>query len=322
MAWQYTKGLHDIGNGIYAYLQSNGSWGWSNSGLIVTGEDTLLVDTLYDMHLTGEMHETMSRQVPAAKTIQTIVNTHADGDHTNGNGFFPAAKIISSKSTAEEMQHTVPPQVMANMLKKAPPEAYMRKTLGAFHFDGITQRFPTETFEGHTSLSVGAKKIELFHIGPAHTDGDTLVYLPQDRVMFTGDIVFAEAHPVVWAGPVSRWIYACDFILEQDVNVIVPGHGPVTDKSAVATLKQYFVYLFEEAEKRYKAGMNALDAAYEINYEMFSSWKNPERMIPNVAAVYREISQTAEKPVIHETFALMSQWNKKKAEQADATSHR
>ncbi|GCE28179.1 hypothetical protein KDA_36630 [Dictyobacter alpinus] len=312
--WQYTKGLHEIGNGIYAYLQPDGGWGWSNAGLITGDDSNTLVDTLYDLQLTHEMYKTMQQQVTSHLSIGNIINTHSDGDHTNGNQLFPEATIIASKSTAEEMRHAVPPQVMADMLKKAPPQAPIRKRLGAFDFNGISQRFPTETFDREKNIVVGEKQVRLLEVGPAHTLGDTLAYLPKEKVIFTGDIVFAEAHPVVWAGPISNWITACNTILALDIDVVVPGHGPITDLSAVEKLKNYFLYIFDEASKRYQAGMSALDAAYEINYDMFASWKNSERMIPNVMAVYRDLSTTPEPENVHTIFAWMDQWEQRHQE--------
>ncbi len=77
--WQYTKGLHDLGNGSWAYLLPDGSWGWSNAGLVVDGDQTLLVDTLFDLPLTREMLDTMKKSVPAAAKIKTLVNTHVNG---------------------------------------------------------------------------------------------------------------------------------------------------------------------------------------------------------------------------------------------------
>src|SRR6188768_3918059 len=83
--WQYTKGLHDLGGGCHAYLQPDGSWGWSNAGLIVDGDQTLLVDTLFDLRSTAAMLKAMRDAVPATQRIQKLVNTHANGDHTFGN---------------------------------------------------------------------------------------------------------------------------------------------------------------------------------------------------------------------------------------------
>ena len=101
--WHYTKGLHDLGNSVYAYLQPDGSWGWSNAGLITDGEASLLIDTLFDVKLTQEMLDTMRRSVSAASHIDMVVNTHANGDHCYGNQLVSDAQIIASKKTANEI---------------------------------------------------------------------------------------------------------------------------------------------------------------------------------------------------------------------------
>src|SRR5712671_1546659 len=102
--WSYTKGLHDLGNGCYAYLQPDGSWGWSNAGFVTDGGEALLVDTLFDLRLTREMLAAIRKAEPAA-TIGTLVNTHSNGDHTFGNQLVAGAEIIASKACAEEMIH-------------------------------------------------------------------------------------------------------------------------------------------------------------------------------------------------------------------------
>src|SRR5882757_4274428 len=99
----YTQGLQEVGDGLYAYLQPDGGWGWSNAGLIADGEQTLLIDTLFDLALTEEMLRAMRRAVPAAERIDTLVNTHANGDHCYGNQLVAGARIVASERTAEEM---------------------------------------------------------------------------------------------------------------------------------------------------------------------------------------------------------------------------
>ena len=101
--WSYTKGLHDLGNSVYAYLQPDGSSGWSNAGIITDGQASLLVDTLFDLKLTQEMLDTMRRSIPAAAHIGSVVNTHADGDHCFGNQLVADALIIASVRTVQEM---------------------------------------------------------------------------------------------------------------------------------------------------------------------------------------------------------------------------
>jgi glyoxylase-like metal-dependent hydrolase (beta-lactamase superfamily II) len=94
--------LVEIADGVHAYLQ-RGSWGFSNAGLVSSGDASLLVDTLYDLGLTERMLREMRRAVPGAERIRTVVNTHANGDHCWGNQLVTGAEIVSSRAAAEEM---------------------------------------------------------------------------------------------------------------------------------------------------------------------------------------------------------------------------
>ena len=308
--WQYTKGLHELGNSVYAYLQPNGTWGWSNAGLITDGEASLLVDTLFDLRLTGEMLETMRRSVRAASHIDMVVNTHANGDHCYGNQLVADAQIIASQKTADEMVEGLQAAQMAALVKQAPAlgqiGAYILHAFGPFNFDNITLTPPSKTFEGQTTLQVGGKTVQLIEVGPAHTRGDTLAYLPAERVVFTGDILFIGGHPIIWAGPTSNWLRACDRILAMDVETIVPGHGPITDKKGVAEVKGYLQYVYDEARKRYDAGMPAFAAAKDIPMDRYAAWSDGERIVVNVATIYRELSGDQSPPDMVSLFAQMA----------------
>jgi cyclase len=289
----YVKGLQEVGDGVYAYLQPDGSWGWSNAGLVADGEGTLLIDTLFDLALTEEMLRAMRDAVPAAARIDTLVNTHANGDHCYGNQLLGDARIVASERTAAEMTE-LPPAAMAALVEQAPGMgelgAFFLDCFGAFDFAGIELALPGETFSGELEMRVGDRELRLIEVGPAHTRGDTLVYAPAERVLFSGDILFAQAHPIAWAGPVSNWIDACDRILAMDVGVIVPGHGPLAGLDAVRELKAYFEYLYAEARVRYAEGMTALQAARSISLERWADWGEPERLVVNIANIYRELS--------------------------------
>ncbi len=305
--WAYTRGLHDLGNSVYAYLQPDGSWGWSNAGLVTDGETALLIDTLYDLRLTQEMLDTMRRAVPAAASIDMVVNTHANGDHCYGNQLVADAEIIASARAAKEMLD-VPPEQFAMLLKMAPQlgqlGAFLTRSFGAFDFEHITLTLPKRTFEGRLDLKVGDKEAHLLEVGPAHTRGDTMVYIPADRVIFTGDILFIGGHPIMWAGPIDNWIKACDLILSLDVETIVPGHGPITDKAGVAEVKGYLEYVFAETRKRYEAGMPAFEAAKDISLEPYAAWSDGERIAVTVASIYRELSGDTTAP---DTAGLLRQ---------------
>jgi glyoxylase-like metal-dependent hydrolase (beta-lactamase superfamily II) len=162
----------------------------------------------------------------------------------------------------------------------------MSRIFAPFSFEGITSSPPTTTFSGHLELQVGDRPVTLLEVGPAHTGGDVIVHLPDSGVVFTGDILFHRAHPIVWAGPVSNWIAACDRILELRPTVVVPGHGPLATPSAIVDLKAYFEHLSAEAEARYVQGMSALDAAKDIDLSDYADWGEPERVVANIHALY------------------------------------
>lgn len=309
MSKTLTEGLHDLGNGAYAWLAASNSWGWSNAGLIVDGEESLLVDTLYDLELTGHMLSRMRAAEPRAGDIGTLVNTHANGDHCHGNELVSGAEIIASTASAQEMAE-LPPEAMAAIVAAAGDMGevgrYFLHCFGQFRFDGIRHTPPTRTFDKQLDLTVGDKPVHLIEVGPAHTRGDVLVHSPTDRTVFTGDILFIEGTPVMWEGPVANWIKACRLIEAMDVDHIVPGHGPVTDRHGVASVRQYLEYVRDQARLRYDAGMDALEAARDIELAEFSAWSDPERIAVNVDSLYREFSGAGQATDIFELFRRMA----------------
>ena len=312
--WTYQKGLHDIGNGLFAYLQPDGGWGWSNAGLIVDGEQSLLVDTLFDMKLTAEMLASMRDAAGVdGPDINTIVNTHANGDHTHGNGCCPKAEIVASEASAREMTE-ISAAMLSQIMSAAPgmgdTGAYLSEIFGQFDFAGVQERLPTRTFSGTLDLQVGDKPVKLIEVGPAHTAGDVLVHLPHDRAVFTGDILFIEGTPIMWAGPVSNWIAACETIMAMDVDVIVPGHGPITDKDGVRRVSEYLCYIDQEARKRFDAGMDLREAVQDIALGEYASWGDAERIAVNVDTLYREYRGAGDPTPVTELFGLMAQVRK------------
>jgi hypothetical protein len=95
---------------------------------------------------------------------------------------------------------------------------------------------------------------------------------------------------VIWEGPVDNWINACDYILDLDVDIIVPGHGPIADKTAVREMKAYLEFVKSEARNHFDNGVPFQEAARRISLDRFSTWLDPERIIINVASLYREFS--------------------------------
>jgi len=125
--------------------------------------------------------------------------------------------------------------------------------------------------------------------------------------VYTGDILFIEGTPIAWAGPVSNWIKACDRILALDADVVVPGHGPITDKAGVKRMQDYLVYVDQEARKRQAAGMSSWAAAQDIALDSFAGWEDAERLAVTVDTIFREINDDHSRRDVLDLFRRMAQ---------------
>jgi glyoxylase-like metal-dependent hydrolase (beta-lactamase superfamily II) len=311
----YDLGVRDVGNGAYAYLQPDGGWGLSNAGLVTDSGEALLVDTMFDGPHTQAMLDAF-RRASTAK-IGALVNTHQNGDHWFGNALVEGAEIIATERAASAMAHETP-ALLDGFMKAAPSLGltgeYVVHCFGRFDFAHPAHKLPDTTFSGKLTKRVGAKSVELIEVGPAHTGGDAIVWVPADRTVFTGDILFIGGHPIVWAGPIGNWIAACEMIAALRAETIVPGHGPLTDATGVEHVRRYLVYVRDEARKRYDAGLGAFEAARSIALDDFSGWGDAERIAVNVATAYREFGDTNAPSDAATLFGWMAQlWKDKRA---------
>ncbi len=313
---EFSKGWHDLGSGHFAYLQPSGTWGYSNAGLVTDGDQAMLIDTLFDERLTAEMLAGVPdvAGIPA-DAIGTLVNTHANGDHTYGNRLVRNARVIASAAAAHEMAVEDAPEHLAAIMTQTDQLGelglFLQAIFGKFDIAGVRQRLPDETFSGSKRLKVGDKEVELIEVGPAHTAGDTLIYVPKDRTVYTGDILFIDGTPIMWAGPVGNWLAACDRILAMDVETIVPGHGPLTDKAGVRTMRGYLSFLDSETRARYATGMGSWEIAQDIALAEFGKWNDAERIAVTVDTIVREIDGETAPRNVAELFTRMTALDKK-----------
>jgi glyoxylase-like metal-dependent hydrolase (beta-lactamase superfamily II) len=324
--WAFTRGVHDIGNGLYGYVQPDGTWGWSNAGLIVSDGETLLVDTLMSVPLTREMLDQFKAKVPEAAHIGRLVNTHANPDHFFGNGLVADAEIIGTNEAKAEMAAFDPlklANLKENYAQMGDSGAFLYETMGRkFDFSGVDKvTLPNRTFDGRLNLTVGSKPIELVDLGPAHTNSDTIVRIPDDRVVFTGDLLFNEGHPIMWAGPVENWIDACRYIIDLDPEVVVPGHGPITDVGAVRRMQGYFEYVRDEARKRFDAGLDFNEAARDIDMSRYGGWTDPERIVANVFSLYSQWGAAFTPEQHRDLFGAMGRYRKEMAARTEVCAH-
>jgi len=273
---------------VYACLQPERGLGWSNSGFVARGGG-LVVDTFWDLPRTRAMLDLYADVHPAAP--RRLVNTHHNGDHTWGNQLLEGAEIIGHRLCAEAMKKDVAPEMLQQMARMVPPLPgleRMAKALGDYDFSGVRITPPTTLFEKRFDIDLGDTRAEVLYVGPAHTIGDSIVHLPDSRVVFAGDVLFYRCTPVGWEGSYAGWFAALDRIVDLEPEVVVPGHGPLTDVAGVRGLKAYFEYVLAESKRFYEQGVSEFDAARRIDLGPYADWTEPERLIFNVRRAYRE----------------------------------
>lgn len=318
---KYAEGLYDLGNRLYAWLVPNGSWGESNAGLIVGDGESLLVDTLWDIKYTRAMLDAV-RPLTDSAPLRYVVNTHADGDHWWGNQLVSHAEIITSQASYDEML-VLKPQSMITLGRVGKLLSalglfgadkvghWFQNMVAPYDFQEVTPTPATRTFEGQLTLDVGGQQVQLLEAGPAHTHGELMVYVPDAKALYSGDILFIGSTPVIWAGPVENWIAALDRILDMEVEVIIPGHGPVTDKEGVRMVKAYWEHTVAQVRQCYAAGTSAEEAAYQIvlsgDYaqQPFADWNSPERMMTNTHTIYRHLGGRTDHPKVPELLNIL-----------------
>jgi glyoxylase-like metal-dependent hydrolase (beta-lactamase superfamily II) len=308
----YRKGLHQVADGVWAWLAPDGGWGLSNAGLIAGDGATLLVDTLFDLPMTREMLAAMD-PVIARNPLRFAVNTHANGDHCFGNSLLPAATVIHAGPHFDEELHEVPPAALAQLMSAELGPVlgpYLRRNFGRYEFADIPVRGADVIVAEPAGLDVGGRSVEILPLGPAHTRGDVVVWVPQTRTLFAGDLLFIGGTPMLWAGPIANWVAACDRMLALEPVTVVPGHGPVTGPAGIRQVRDYLTFIDGYARDRHAAGMTWREAAATIDLGRYAAWGESERTVANLYGAYRAIDPATEEITLPALLTAMAGWDR------------
>src|SRR5215211_885970 len=257
--------LEEVGNGIWAYVQLDGSWGLNNAAVLAGSEGVTLVDTCFTERRTRDLLEAVDRlgQGP----VRTLVNTHHHGDHTHGNWLVPGATVLGHERCREE--------VLAS------------GTISETVFPGVDWgdlrvRAPFVTFTSRLTVWVDGLRVDLEFVGPAHTTNDVVAWVPERRLLFAGDLVFNGGTPFVVMGSVAGALAALERLEDLGAETIVPGHGPVCGPEALASQRAYLRMVSALADEAAAAGVEPLEAARDADLGEFAGWHDPERLVGNL----------------------------------------
>lgn len=269
--------LREVADGVYAYVQHDGSWWINTTGFVVGIDDVVAVDSCATEVRARRLREAIAEVTPAP--VRRLVNTHHHGDHTFGNWLVPPQTPIIGHVTCRE-------DVLAAGLVAA-------HVLTGPDYGHLEVRPPDVTFSDAMTLHLGDRPAELIHVGPAHTRSDVLVWLPQERVLFAGDLVFAGGQPFLVEGSLAGYPPALARIRELEPEILVPGHGPVRRGDQIPAvlddLAEYAAFVDAVAREHHAAGRTPMEAAVAEKDNRFAGWQESERLVGNLHRAYNEL---------------------------------
>jgi cyclase len=265
----------EVADGVFAYVQPPGGWWVNNAGFVRGPTQVFAVDSCSTERRTRAFIETIEQTTGMLPL--SLVNTHHHGDHTNGNCLFAKTAILGHERCRQGMLET----------GIARPEGVFEPC----DWGDLFLAPPFVTFDERLDVYVDDLLVELRHFGTAaHTTNDVVAWIPERRVLYSGDLVFNGSTPFVLMGSVSGSLMALDMILEYEAEVIVPGHGEVCTNEALDVVGEYLRFLQTTAEEAKKAGLSPLEAAREADLHTlgFDHLGEPERLVGNLHRAYAE----------------------------------
>jgi len=265
--------LEELGDGVYAYLQLDGGWCLNNSGIIVGSDSTTVVDTAATMRRATLLRDTVTRL--SARPVTTLVNTHHHGDHCFGNCVFgPETSIVAHDLARAEL---------------AAGGLALQKMWPDVEWGEVRLRLPDVTFPQQITVHQGGHRIELIHVGPAHTTNDIVAWLPGSRVLFAGDVVMNGVAPFTLMGSVQGTLAAIERLRALEPDSIVPGHGPVGGPELLDHNARYLRWIQRLAVAGKAAGLTPLEAARRADFGEFGGLLDSERVVGNLVRAYAEV---------------------------------
>ncbi|MPQ97202.1 MBL fold metallo-hydrolase [Modestobacter sp. I12A-02628] len=263
----------EVADGVHAYVQDPGGWCVSNAGIVTGDQGAVVIDTLATRSRAEALRAAVDRVSAGPRRV--LVNTHHHGDHVFGNDVFePTAVVVAHENAVDELVET------GLALTALWPEV-------AWGDPRLV--LPTITFDDRIALRIGERRLELIHVGPAHTSNDVVVWLPEDRVLFAGDVLMSGCTPFSLMGSVAGTLAAIERLARLDPVTVVCGHGPVAGPEVLEANATYLRWIQDLAAAGRAAGCTPLQTARATPLGEYGELLDPERIVGNLHRAFAEL---------------------------------
>jgi cyclase len=268
--------LQEVGDGVFAYVQPDGTWWINNTGFLTGPQGVISIDACSTEDRTRAYQQAIATVTLAP--VRAVVNTHHHGDHTFGNCLFPGAAIVAQEQARAEAIAFGPPRELP---------FWDHPGWGDLELDP-----PFITFTNEIALHAGDLRAQVRYVGtPAHTTNDSIVWIPERSVLFCGDLIFNGGTPFLLMGSVAGAVEVLEQVLRPlGAQTIVPGHGPVfSGPEPIEATLDYLGFVLDLARQTAEAGLSPLEAARDTDLGRFAGWSDAERIVGNLHRACAEL---------------------------------
>lgn len=292
--------LHEVVDGVYAWVQPDGSWWINNSGAITGEQGTIIVDTCATQERTTRFLQAVRAATDDAP-IRLAANTHQHGDHTYGNCLLPDSAVLVGHEA-----------MRAGLVEDIIIDGCPAFWAPVPDWGNVTKRVPDVTTSSALTAYSGSRRVELMHPGwVAHTTGDLVAWLPEERVLYTGDLIFHGLTPLVFMGAVEGALRVLDWLAAFGAAHLVPGHGPLATESQLADVfgahERYYRFILQLTKDGIAEGLTPLAVAQAADLGEFTDWDDAERLVLNLHRGYADA--TGGQMDMLQAFADAMAWN-------------
>jgi len=267
-----------IKDGIYVQSAREAN---SNGGIILTQEGVVLVDSGHNPTDSRAVMEAVKKLTPLP--VRLLINTEVHPDHTTGHYVFsPPAVIINHTGAGEAMRKAFDPQRIPNLIKQFPEMAAAA--------EGYRLVPPQVEYGDTLTLHVGERTIELLYLKNVHSEADTAVWLPQERVLFSTSVAIPNSvnvlRPFV---TIPDMLSAMKMLKALNPEIVIPGHGSPGTTKLFDDSERYYGLLVERVGAMARAGKTLDQIKAELKMPESASWSAQDRMPTNIEAAYRAV---------------------------------